>query len=118
VSGVVDEAGLAFFNGLAGSLKIEPTEDAVPVAPNLSNLVAPAAAGVAGISFRLQVLEDGRFRELTEEERLRVVLRAPRIRMRNWRVEDVVVEHDARDGVAFTVGDLEGGGAGDGAPGA
>jgi hypothetical protein len=97
---------LEFFNRLSGRLKIELTEPAVQVAPNLLNKAAPAHARVTEVSFTLDVYEDDEFRALTDDEWSRVVIRASRIRMANLRTADFVVEHDAPDGAAFTVRDL------------
>jgi hypothetical protein len=102
----VDEKALAFFNRLSGRLKIELTEMPAQVSPRLSNLVASPSARVVNVSLRMRVFEDRGFRELTDGEWSLVVLRAAGIRMRNDRVPEVVVEHAALDGKAFTIREL------------
>jgi hypothetical protein len=102
----VDDKALAFFNRLSGRLKIELTELPVQLSPQLSNVAAPPSARVVNVSLRMSVFEDHGFRELTEGEWSLVVLRAAGIRMRNESVPEVVVEHAARDGKAFTIREL------------
>jgi hypothetical protein len=100
-----DDEALRFFNGLSGRLKIELSEPPQPVAPQLLNLVAPPTSRLQSVSLVMRVLEGGDFRELTDSEWKRVVLRSPVIRMRG-EDEEHMVEHRAADGVAFTVRDL------------
>jgi hypothetical protein len=101
----VDEDALAFFNQLSGRLKIELTEEPERVSPKLMNLVARPSATLVSLSLRMGVFEDGTFRELSEEEWTRVVLRTATVRMRNSRVE-TVIEHASPNGKTFTVRDL------------
>jgi len=101
----VDEEALEFFNGLSGQLAVELTEPAHSISENLpGNLVAPTGARVKQVSLELRVFEEDDFRDLSEEEWSRVVIRAPSVRMRGE--SEVVVEHPAPDGNAFTVRDL------------
>jgi hypothetical protein len=102
----VDEDALEFFNGLSGVLRIVLTEPAQQAAPHLLNLVASPTAKIASASFELHVYEDEDDRELTEEEWARVVIHAPRIRMRSVDTDEIVIDHDAPNGSSFTVRDL------------
>jgi hypothetical protein len=98
----IDDDALEFFNGLSGVLDIKLTEPAQKAAPHVLNLVAPKAARIQSVAMRLY---DGE-RELTEDEWSRVIMRAPRIRMRSVDTGDIVIEHDAPNGATFTVRDL------------
>jgi hypothetical protein len=99
---LVDAGALEFFNRLSGRLEIELTEKPQPITPKLHNVAASPSAKIVRLSLRMQVWEGKDFRELTDAEWSRVVLRAPSIRLRNARTQEVV---EARDGV-FTVRDL------------
>jgi hypothetical protein len=101
----VDEEALHFFNRLSGRLHIDLSEPAQPVAKGWLNLAAPPTARLERASLTMQVLEDDELRELTDDEWKRVVLRAPAVRMVGENQKSVV-EHQAPDGVAFTVRDL------------
>lgn len=102
---IVDDVGLEFFNRLSGELEIELTEAPERIA-DLANLAAPPTARLVSVALRLEVFEDDDFRPLTADELGRVVLRTPRIRMRSYQLEKVVVEHEAPAGARFTVADL------------
>jgi hypothetical protein len=104
---MTDDDGLEFFNGLSGTLKIELTEPATPVAPHLLNLAASKTSRIVRLELELQVYENDASRALTEDEWRRVVLRAPKIRMAYIDTPEVVVEHDAPNGKTFTVRDLK-----------
>jgi hypothetical protein len=102
-----DQAGLDFFNALSGHLDVVLTEPAKPLSEHILNLQASPTAKIARISLRLSVYqpdEAEKFRDLTDDEWQRVVLRAPRIRLRGE--TDKVVEHAAPPSGAFTVRDL------------
>jgi hypothetical protein len=101
-----DDDAVAFFNRLSGKLTIKLTEEPERFTPKLANLVARPTSRVTSISLRMRVYENDEFRDLTEGEWSRVVLPTGRIRMRNSRVRDVVVEHTSRSGGTFTVRDL------------
>ncbi|MEV0246359.1 hypothetical protein AB0H76_07225 [Nocardia sp. NPDC050712] len=94
---------LEFFNGLSGTLAIELTEPTEAVAANLINQRASATAAIRGISFALNVFEDGDFRDLTVGELDRVVLESPVLNLRGL---SAPVEHLAPNGKWFTVRDL------------
>jgi len=102
--GIEDEA-LHFFNRLSGRLVIGLSEPPQPMSERLINLVARPTSQLENVSLVMKVfLKDSGFRELTEAEWERVVLRSPAIRMRGE--TEGVVEHRAPDGTAFTVRDL------------
>ncbi len=98
----IDDEALEFFNDLSGVLEIELTEPPQKAAPHLLNLVAPKTARIKSVAMRLR---DGD-RELAEDEWSRVVIRAPRIRMRSVDTDEIVIDHDAPNGSTFTVRDL------------
>ena len=100
------DAGLEFFNRLSGRLEIQLTEEPQQATPRLANLVAPPTAAITSVALRMRVFVQPGFRELTEAEWARVVVAEPRIRMCDDRAPEMVVEHVAPDGVAFTVRDL------------
>jgi hypothetical protein len=106
---MTDDDGLELFNQLSGTLTIELTEPATPVAPNLLNLAAPKTARIVSVTLNLELFEEGGgdARPLTDAEWSRVVLRAPHIRMADIDTPELVIEHDAPDGKAFTVRDLQ-----------
>jgi hypothetical protein len=105
-NGHADVEGLAFFNRLSGRLTVTLNEEPGTLVP-LSNLVASPAASLVSVSLRWQVFESGAaFRELSDGEWQRVVVRVPAIRMRDAMVSDVVVEHASPNGAVFTVRDL------------
>jgi hypothetical protein len=102
-----DDEALRFFNKLSGRLDVRLSEATQPISEGLLNRAAPPAAQIEGVSLSLRVFEDieaDDFRDLTEEEWNRVVLRAPVILLCG--LDERVVEHRAPDGVAFTVRDL------------
>src|SRR5262245_37843038 len=103
-----DEEALLFFNKLSGRLDIRLTEPTQPFAEGLHNEVAPPSARSEAMSLSLQVVERHSqgiaFRDLTEEEWNRVVMRVPVVRLRG--LDELAVEHRAPNGVAFTVRDL------------
>src|SRR5262249_9943697 len=102
-----DADALRFFNDLSGTLDIRLSEPAQPISPGMLNLAASPTARIESVSFAMRVfvdLETDEFRELTESEWSRVVLRSPVIRMCGEDGE--AVEHRAPDGTAFTVRDL------------
>lgn len=101
----MDDA-LEFFNSLSGRLMIELTEPAKQAAPHMLNLVAPKTARIKRVEMTFSVYENDERRDLTDEERKRVVIREPHIKMCSVDTPDVIVEHDAPDGKAFTVRDL------------
>ena len=102
----IDDEALHFFNRLAGSLDITLSEPPQPISDRLANLKAPPTSRLEDVSLDMKVFsKDSGFRELTETEWERVVLRSPTIRMRGEN-GDGVVEHRAPDGMAFTVRDL------------
>ncbi|MFQ6331670.1 hypothetical protein ACLMAL_36880 [Nocardia sp. CWNU-33] len=94
---------LRFFNGLSGTLSIELTEPTENVAANLSSQRATATAAITGVSFALNVFEEGNFRDLTVEEFDLVVLEMPVFNLRGFGDS---VEHRAPNGQWFTVSDL------------
>jgi hypothetical protein len=94
---------LKFFNGLSGTLAIELTEPTENVAANLSNQRATETAAIRGVSFTLNVFENGDFRDLTVDEFDRVVLELPMLNLRGF---GDPVEHRAPNGKWFTVRDL------------
>ncbi|MFQ6326940.1 hypothetical protein ACLMAL_12460 [Nocardia sp. CWNU-33] len=94
---------LKFFNGLSGTLAIELTEPTENVAANLSNQRATATAAIRGVSFTLNVFENGDFRDVTVDEFDRVVLELPMLNLRGF---GDPVEHRAPNGEWFTVRDL------------
>ncbi|MEV6102758.1 hypothetical protein [Nocardia sp. NPDC051981] len=94
---------LEFFNGLSGTLDIELTEPTENVAANLSNQRATATAAIRGVSFTLNVFENGEARDLTINEFDRVVLELPMLNLRGF---GDPVEHRAPNGKWFTVRDL------------
>jgi len=98
----VDEDALEFFSGLSGVLRIELTEPAQKTAPHMLNLAAPPTARITSVTLELSVDD----RDLTAEEWSRVVIRAPRIRMRSVDTDEIVIDHDAPDGATFTVRNL------------
>jgi hypothetical protein len=101
----IDDEALHFFNRLSGRLIIGLSEPPQPMSERLINLVARPTSQLENVSLVMQVfLQDSGFRELTEAEWERVVLRSPAIRMRGE--TEAVVEHTAPDGTAFTVRDL------------
>jgi hypothetical protein len=100
-----DPEGLAFFNRLSITLRIELDPPAQRAAPHMLNLVASPDARVTAIAADVLVLTDADERELTNAEGQRVVLRAPSIHLQNLDAERRV-EHRAPDGSAFTVRDL------------
>jgi hypothetical protein len=102
----VDDNALEFLNGLSGTLVIELTEPAQQAAPHLMNLVAPKTARIKSVAMDFSVYEGEDDRKLTDEEWSRVVIHAPRIRMRSVDTEDIVVDHDAPNGSTFTVRNL------------
>jgi hypothetical protein len=103
---IVDLEALEFFNRISGRLAIKLSEEPQRAAPHMLNLVSPPSARVTNVSFVAQVLEQDKFRDLTEAEWSRVVLRTPDIRMRSGEAEDTVVRHSAPNGREFTVRDL------------
>ena len=103
----MSDDALEFFNHLSGRLSIELTEPPQKAAPHLLNLVATPTARVKAVAMSFEVFEGGEdFRELTEEEWNRPIIRQPRIRMRSVDTDDVIIEHAAPNGQWFTVRDL------------
>ncbi len=97
---------LEFFNGLSGRLEIELTVPAQRAAPHMLNLVASKSARIKHVEMTFSIRGDDDNRELTDAEWNRVVIRKPHIKMCSVDTPDVIVEHDAPDGKAFTVRDL------------
>jgi len=108
MSGVeYDEEALSFFNSLSGRLNVRLSEPTVRIAEGLENQAAPPSARIEAVSLSMQVFmreAEVKFRDLTEEEWNRVVLRAPAIRLGGS--DERVIEHQAPDQRAFTVRDL------------
>jgi len=108
MSGVeYDEEALSFFNNLSGRLNVRLSEPTELIAEGLENRAAPPSARIEAVSLSMQVFmraAEVKFRDLTEEEWNRVVLRAPAIRLGGS--DERVIEHQAPDGCAFTVRDL------------
>jgi hypothetical protein len=108
----VSDDALAWFNRLSGRLRIALTEPAAPASARILNLVAPPTARLASVELQMEVYERDRddlapvdrFRPLTDDEWARVVLRVPFIKLRGE--SELVVEHAAPDGHAFTTRDL------------
>jgi hypothetical protein len=74
-----DDEALRFFNKLSGHLDVRLSEATQPISEQLLNRAAPPSAQIEGVSLSLRVLEDieaDDFRDLTEAEWNRVVLRA------------------------------------------
>lgn len=84
----LNEDAFRFFQRLSGRLNIELSEPAHRITPKLANMAAPATARIVSVSMKFDVHENGKFRPLTEEELDRVLMRVPRIRMRES-LEDV-----------------------------
>jgi len=102
-----DDEGLGFFNQLWGRLNLELSEPPQPISERLLNEAALPSTRLGRVSLELRVvveIEDNDYRDLTEEEWRRVVLRAPIIRLRG--LDESVVKHRAPDGASFTVRDL------------
>ena len=101
-----DDEGLSFFNKLSGRLAIKLSEEPKPISEGMLNLAAPPTARLVSVSLHMKVWipERAEFRELTELEWTRVVLRSPVIRMGGDAGR--AIEHRAPDGAAFTVCDL------------
>jgi|GEM_PF-1560676 len=99
--------GLGFLNQLSGTLRIELSEPARPVSERVMNLVADQTATIKSMSLALTVFlrPSKTFRELTDEELAYVVVAEPRLRLCG-EGSDEPVEHQAPNGVAFTVRDL------------
>jgi hypothetical protein len=91
---------LQFFNQLSGSLHIQLSQPAEPIAEGLVNLKAPPAATIESLSLQMSVFEDDDLRDLTAEEWDRVVLEAPTITLRSL---GEPVTHAAPNGRHFTV---------------
>lgn len=102
----VDEAGLRFFTELGGRLRIELTEPSRAISEQLMNQVAPPNARIAGVSFEMYAFANDEIEDLSEEQWQRVVLRSPRIRMRDIRTPETCIEAAAPNGISFTVRDL------------
>jgi hypothetical protein len=102
----IDDEALHFFNRLSGRLVIGLSEPPRPMSDRLANLVAPPTSRLEEVSLVMKVfLRASGFRELTDAEWERVVLRSPAIRMRGSDREGVV-EHRPPEGIAFTTRDL------------
>jgi hypothetical protein len=103
----MSDDALEFFNRLSGRLTIELTEPPQQAAPHLMNLVAAPTARIAHVAMSFEVWEgDENFRELTEEEWQRPILREPSIKMRSVDTDEIVIDHAAPNGKWFTVRDL------------
>jgi hypothetical protein len=101
-----DDDALRFFNTLSGTLALKLSEEPKPISERMLNLAAPPTARLVSASLHMQVWlrESREFRELTELEWRRVVLRSPVIRMGGEAGR--AIEHRAPDGATFTVRDL------------
>jgi hypothetical protein len=100
-----DADALAFFNDLSGRLKITLTEPAKPASERVMNLVAAPTSRIADVAMVMEVRRP-EYRDPTDDEWARVVVRAKTIRMRSDTAEHVVVDHAAPNGEHFTVRDL------------
>ena len=97
----------AFFNQLWGRLNLKLSEPPQPISERLLNEAALPSTRLGRVSLEVRVvveIEDNDYRDLTEEEWRRVVLRVPIIRLR-W-LDESAVKHRAPDGASFTVRDL------------
>jgi hypothetical protein len=101
----IDDEALHFFNRLSGELVIGLSEPPQPISDRLANLVAHPTSRLEEVSLVMKVFLGSGFRDLTDTEWERVVLRSPAIRMRG-RNREGVVEHRAPEGMAFTTRDL------------
>jgi hypothetical protein len=110
---MIDEEAFEFFNqGLDAALVIELSEPTSQVASYVINQVASPSAKITNMSMDVEVIEkededeeDETYRQLTEAEWKRVVLRTPVLRMRGLG-SDRIFEHSAPDGATFTIRDL------------
>ena len=97
---------LEFFNSLSGRLKIELSEPAERITPNLENLKAPPGAEIRSMSLDITYFENEELRELTTEEFDSVAFSQPSIRLRSVYEGGPVIEHGAPNGEFFTVRQL------------
>lgn len=95
-----------FFNRLSGTLEVELSRAAEPIAPGLLNLRAPEAATVVKVRLELEHFEEGSDepRPLTADEWALIVLRAPSVVLRGE--AGTPVDHRAPNGQSFTLREL------------
>ena len=96
---------LRFFNSLSGSLKVDLTDPAQPIA-DLLNVSPPPSARVVKVELGAEVFNQDtkEFRPLTPEELGSIAFRAGEIRLRGESGE--IVTHHAPNGTFFTVEQL------------
>lgn len=95
---------LEFFNSLSGRLHIELSEP-TSSPPGLDNQVASSTAQITSLRLTAEFFEtDGTFRQLTEQERNQVAMRARTVVLRGE--ADLPVRHRAPNGKSFTVAEL------------
>lgn len=96
---------LQFFNNLSGTLEIELSVPAEPMA-NLLNLKASPEARIVSLKLRAQVFDKitEKSRDLTPDELNSIAFRGAQIKLRSE--SDDVVSHKAPNGKFFTVRDL------------
>ncbi|MCC6128685.1 MAG: hypothetical protein IT186_02055 [Acidobacteria bacterium] len=102
---VVDDAALEFFNGLAGTLRVELNESPQQIG-GLLNLIAPPSARIVSVSFDVHVFdpESEEGRPLTDAELDTVVFTGSALDLRGE--GDVTVTHHAPNGYTFRIRDL------------
>jgi hypothetical protein len=97
------DAGLAFFNELSGTLRIQLSEPTERVVEELENQKATPSAVIVSLHLDATIHENDDFRELTDEELERVALAQTEVALGS---HGRAIRHAAPNGVHFTVREL------------